>query len=91
MIRSVGVRQLKNHTSAVLRQVKCGDPLIISHRKRPIAVLLPLRGVSHDPQLLQELVRVGRISWSGGKPAGCRRAPTVRGASVAKAVLEDRR
>jgi len=52
---------------------------------------LGLVGDSHEERVLLELVREGRVAWSGGKPEGARRAAAVTGATVADAVIQDRR
>jgi prevent-host-death family protein len=88
--RSVGVRELKNRTSAVLRLVKTSGSVTVTDRSRSVAVIVSLsRGA--EEETLREMVKAGRIAWAGGKPKGLRRPPTVRGAGVARAVTEDRR
>ncbi|MBN2494235.1 MAG: type II toxin-antitoxin system prevent-host-death family antitoxin [Deltaproteobacteria bacterium] len=91
MGEAIGIRDLKNNLSAVLRRVKNGETVTIKERNQPIAVLVPTSEGEGDEHILARLAGVGRLSWSGGKPVGCRRAPRVRGRSVSDAVLEDRR
>lgn len=90
---SVGLRVLKNQTGAVLRRVRAGETVELTDRGRPIALILPLGGGSAADlaSTLRELAASGRITWSGGKPRGLASPPKVRGASVADAVIEDRR
>lgn len=88
--RGVGVRTLKNQTSAVLRRVKRGETLTITDRNQPVAVLLPAGSASMDA-MVQELCKTGRLSWGGGKPVGCAKPARVRGRPVSRAVIEDRR
>jgi prevent-host-death family protein len=87
---SVGIRDLKNHTSAILRRVRRGDSVTVTDRSRPLAVIVPLVG-RDIAELVRELAKTGRVSWAGGKPRGTKRPPRVRGATVADAVIEDRR
>ena len=75
---------------AVLARVRRGEIIQVTDRKRAVALLVPT-GASEKPDLLRELVRAGRLSWNGGKPAGTRLPPVVRGPSVSDAVVEDRR
>lgn len=86
----VGIRELKDHLSSVLRRVKRGETVTITERRRPVAILIPAATVESE-RILERLAKTGRLSWSGGKPAGCKKPPRVRGASVSDAILEDRR
>lgn len=87
---SVGVRELKNRLSGMLRRVKQGETVTVTERGRPIAVLVPVReGESQD--LLRILARTGRFTWSGGKPTGATKAPRLRGRLASDVVVEDRR
>ena len=87
---SVGVRELKDRLSAVLRRVQAGRTVAVTHRNRRVTLVVPC-GSRSTEDLLAELVATGCIAWSGGKPTGSRRPPTVRGPSVSDAVVEDRR
>lgn len=86
----VGIRELRDHLSSVLRRVKRGETVTITERRRPVAILIPAATVESE-RILERLAEAGRLSWSGGKPAGCNNPARVRGASVSDAVLEDRR
>ena len=86
----VGVRTLKNQTSAVLRRVQRGETMTITDRQRPIAVMIAAGSDSVDA-VVQQLCKIGRLAWGGGKPTGCVGPPAVKGANVAAAVIEDRR
>ncbi|MBI4612736.1 MAG: type II toxin-antitoxin system prevent-host-death family antitoxin [Planctomycetes bacterium] len=90
MNRSVGIRELKAKVSSVIRRVRQGETITVTDRNRPVALLVPVRAGAID-DILRELVQTGRLSWSGGKPRGVRRAVAIRGPSVAEAVVEDRR
>ena len=87
---AIGIRELKSNLSAILRRVKNGEAITVTYRKRPVALLLPFREAATD-KLVLHLVEAGRLAWSGGKPSGSRKPPTVRGPSVGDAVIEDRR
>jgi len=96
MRSSVGVRELKNQTSAVLRRARHGETITVTDRGVPVALLVPVAGstvarsASKSPKL-GELVAAGRVSWSGGKPRGLPTGPRVSGSSVSDATIEDRR
>ena len=87
---SVGVRELKDRLSAVLRRVRAGETITVTERRHAVARLVPCAAGS-DEDLLRELVAAGLLAWSGGKPRDSRRPARVRGDSVADAVLEQRR
>jgi len=87
---SVGIRELKSHTSSVLRRVSAGETITITVRNEPVAVLMPVQARSQTA-VLRDLVSAGKVAWSGGKPGGCKDPARVRGATVADAVIEDRR
>lgn len=88
--REVSIRDLARHTTRILERVSAGETLTITMRKRPVAMLTPVRAQSQE-DLLRALVSAGKITWSGGTPPGCANAPLLRGATVAEAVIEDRR
>lgn len=88
---SVGVRELKDHLSGLLRRVREGETLVITDRGQPIGELGPVanRAVAEGARTL---VREGLAHWSGGKPKGLRqgRAPRPRKGLVSDAIIEDR-
>ena len=89
---AVGVRELKNQTSAVLRRVRGGAVVTVTDRGLPIARIVPVTPrESGEAALLAALARAGRITSQGGKPAGAKRPPEIVGEAAADAVLEDRR
>ncbi len=90
MSDTIGIRELKNTLSAVLRRVKSGESVTVSERNRPIALIIPA-ATERSEQVLERLAEAGLLAWSGGKPAGCPRPPRISGDSVSDAVLEDRR
>jgi prevent-host-death family protein len=40
----VGIRELKEHASALIRRVAAGETISITDRGRPVARIVPLRG-----------------------------------------------
>ncbi len=97
MRSNVGVRELKNHTSALLRRTRDGETITVTDRGLPVALLMPIASTAtgrapHDvAERLASLVAAGRVSWSGGKPRGLPAGPRLRGPSVSVATIEDRR
>jgi len=89
-METVGIRELKANLSHYLRKVKSGEKIIITDRKKEVAVILPQGKESADERLLQ-LIQRGLAHWSGGKPTGMPSRVQSKGRSVSEAVLEDRR
>ena len=88
-METVGIRELKANLSHYLRKVKSGEKIIITDRKKEVAVILPKGKESADERLLQ-LVQRGLAHWSGGKPTGMPSRLQSKGESASAAVLEDR-
>lgn len=53
-MRQVGIRELRQNASAVLRAVEAGETLEVTSRGRPVARLVPLRAESRLDQLIAE-------------------------------------
>jgi prevent-host-death family protein len=90
MSERIGVRELRDGLSGVLRRVRAGESVTVTDRDRPIALIVPVREGSVADRLAAQ-VGSGRLSWKGGKPRGAARPPVVQGPAVADAVVEDRR
>jgi len=61
----VPVRELRNHTSEVLRRVEAGQPATVTVDRRPVARLVPLR---HDgrPESMPTTEFFARLMEIGG-------------------------
>ena len=86
---SVGVRQLKQNASAVLRRVGAGETLQITDRGRPVALLVP---IPQEAGVLDRLVAAGRATAPNGNlddlPAPVRPTP---GRPLPSEILEEMR
>ncbi len=89
-METVGIRELKRNLSQYLRNVKAGKKVVITDRKKEIAVIVPFRTADGQGKILQ-LVREGVADWSGEKPHGMSARIRSKGKSVSEAVVEDRR
>lgn len=87
---TIGVRELKNRLSHVLRRVSDGERITITDRGRPVAVLSP---VDERPEeaALWAMVREGLARWGGGKPDMPTRRVRIRGGPISDTVIEGRR
>ncbi|MFQ5740981.1 MAG: type II toxin-antitoxin system Phd/YefM family antitoxin [Acidobacteriota bacterium] len=85
----VGIRELRTHLSAYMKEVKSGYTVVVTEHGRPIGRILPLA------QPIEERIHIflesGLAKWSGRKLV--RRIPTVRSEkekTVAELLLQDR-
>ncbi len=85
----VGIRQLKSNLSAVLREVKSGNAILITERGKPVGRILPAEASLKEA--LEEGSRKKMWAWSGRKwrPAPPKVRPR-RGKLVSDLLLDDR-
>jgi prevent-host-death family protein len=84
---TVGIRELKARLSHYVARARLGHRVVVTDRGRPVAQLV---GLGPESEKLFDLMRRGRIEWSGGKPQPLR-GVVVRGEPVAQTVIEQRR
>jgi prevent-host-death family protein len=84
-----GVRELKNHLSRYLKEVKRGRSIVVTERGKVVATIVPARKHLVVAKL-KKLAKSGLGTWNGGKPKGASRAVVVEGKPVGEIVLEDR-
>ena len=89
-MEAVGIRRLKENLSRYLKRVKSGESILITDRKRKVAIIVPCERETDEENALQ-LIQRGVAYWTGGKPAGMPSRIASKGGSVSMAVLEDRR
>jgi len=89
-METVGIRELKENLSKYLRSVKSGDKIIVTDRKKEVAIIVPF-GAETDEEKILQLTQRGITHWNGTNPIGMRSRIKSRGKSVSEAVLEDRR
>jgi prevent-host-death family protein len=86
---TVPIRELKNRLSEYLRKVKAGERIVITERGRAVAMISAAQ-VPIDEEI-EAMVRERAARYSGGKPRGAKRPVKIKGPTVARAVIEDRR
>ena len=59
-VERIGIRELRNETSRVVRRVKAGERIIVTIDGIPAAQLVPLDGGSR-PRTMEELVATGAV------------------------------
>jgi prevent-host-death family protein len=90
VMETIGIRELKENLSRYMKKVKTGEIIIVTDRKKEIAIIMPLENKAKEEKIYQ-LIQRGVACWSGGKPVGIPRRVISRGKSVSGAVIEDRR
>jgi prevent-host-death family protein len=66
-VDTVPVRELRNHTSAVLRRVQSGDEVTITHNGVPVATLTAVKETRQRPMPKSELSRLlDRLPYDPG-------------------------
>jgi len=89
-MEKIGIRELKENMSRYMKKVKTGEGIIVTDRKKEIAVIIPI-GKKAGEEKLYELIQRGVASWTGSLPEGMPERIVPRGKSVSSAVIEDRR
>lgn len=59
----VSVRDLRQHLSRYLRRVEAGERLVVTERRRPVAVLAPL---PEKEDILEYLIAIGEATPAKG-------------------------
>jgi prevent-host-death family protein len=86
----VAVETLAGEIREYLRLAQSGEKVVVTDEGRPVAVLASI-DERDELRKIWDLVDAGEANWKGGKPKGSARPVKVRGKSVSKMVLEDRR
>jgi prevent-host-death family protein len=86
-MRQVGVRELRQNASAVLRRVAAGEVVEVTDRGRPVARIVPL----HEASRLQQLVAEGRASGATTDLLAVRPIPRIAGKPTLSKILADLR
>ena len=89
-METIGIRELKENISRYMKKVKTGERIIVTDRKKEIAIIMPLEGKANVEKIYQ-LIQRGIACWSGGKPKGMPTRIVSMGKSVSDAVIENRR
>jgi prevent-host-death family protein len=90
IMETVGIRELKENLGRYMKKVRTGENIIVTDRKKEIAVIMPLEKKQKEEKIYK-LIRQGMVCWSGGKPVGMSARIISKGKSVSSAVIEDRR
>jgi uncharacterized protein with HEPN domain len=83
-------KTVQNNLPPLLPQLKFGERIVVTDRKREIAVISPW-GDETDELGVMSLIQKGAAEWRGGKPVGLPSRVVSRGGKVSDAVIEGRR
>lgn len=86
-MEQVGIRDLKQNASAVVRRVAAGETMEITDRGRPVARIVPLRFGSTADQLIAE----GRMTTPVRRPVEYAPLPPVPGHPLLSQALAELR
>jgi prevent-host-death family protein len=89
-MEKIGIRELKENISRYMKRVKTGEKIVVTDRKKEIAVIIPLSEKA-GKEKLYELIQRGDASWAGSLPKGMSKRIVSKKQSVSSAVIEDRR
>ena len=94
MVRSVGLRELKNRLSEYVRQVRSGEGVLVTDRGEVVAELNPPgRGIDEldVPSRLVELARRGQLTLGTSNDAALYpKLPRLRGRPAMELLDEER-
>ncbi len=83
----IGIRELRDHLSQYLEQVKAGEEIVVTDRGRAIARLVPVERES----TLDRLIREGRVTLPTRDHRTALSDPIDIGTTVSDIVIRDRR
>jgi prevent-host-death family protein len=86
-VERVGVRELRQNATAVLRRVAAGEVIEVTDRGRAVARIVPL----HEASRLEQLVAEGRASGATGDLLDVKPSPRVAGKPLLSKILADMR
>ena len=83
----VGIRELRQNATAVLRRVAAGEVVEVTDRGRAVARIVPM----HESSRLEQLVAEGRASATSGDVLDVKPISRVAGKPLLSRVLADMR
>jgi prevent-host-death family protein len=84
-MRTIGIRELRQHASRHLREVEAGETITVTDRGRPVAQLVPIRPLSGYDRLVAE----GKlVPGNGGNLADIEPVEPTPGIPLPSEILE---
>lgn len=85
-METIAIEDLRERLTEFLERARRGERFVLTENGEAIAELTPL---DRQRLAIEQLVREGKLQWSGGKPKGGR-GVTVRGEPMSETVLKAR-
>ena len=80
----VGIRELKQHASSVIRRVVSGEPVEVTDRGRPVARIVPIEASQpYERMVADGEIEVGTGRWNAIEPL-----PPLPGRSLSDALAD---
>jgi prevent-host-death family protein len=86
-MEKVGIRQLRQNATAVLRRVAAGEIIEVTDRGRAVARIVPM----HETSRLEQLQAEGRASGAMGDLLDIKPIPRIAGKPLLSKILADMR
>lgn len=86
-MEKVGIRELRQNATAVLRRVAAGEVVEVTDRGRAVARIVPM----HEASRLEQLVAEGRASGATGDLLDVKPIPRISRKPVLSKILADMR
>lgn len=86
-MNKVGIRELRQNATAVLRRVAAGEVVEVTDRGRAVARIVPM----HEASRLEQLRAEGRVSEATGDVLDVKPMPRIAGKPLLSRVLVDMR
>ena len=86
-MQRVGIRDLRQNASAVLRRVAAGEVVEVTDQGRAVARIVPM----HEASRLEQLVAEGRASSATGDVLDVKAMPRIAGKPALSKILADMR
>lgn len=86
MVARIGIRDLKQHASAVIRRVAAGEEVEVTDRGRPVARLVPLPRATDYERLMAS----GEVLPGAGDWRSVEAGPPLPGKPLSRVLLEMR-
>ncbi len=88
-METIGIKKLRENLNEYIFKVKAGEKIVITDRKKEIAVMTPIE-TSYKEDKIYQMLQQGIANWSGSKPSGMPVRVKSKGKSLSSAVIEDR-
>jgi prevent-host-death family protein len=85
MATKMGIRQLRDSLPAIIRRVRDGETIEVTHHGSPVAILAPLPG-----DRIERLVAGGDVTLGKPLERALRRYPVTGDVSASQAIEDDR-